>query len=118
MSLSRRQVEQLQIGIDQSLKLMAEQDAGMVHSDPDQPNTMFLVALNDLVRNPVSNQTHLDMLHKAIGFLMAEEPNPYTGTLDEAIDDAFEDAIKNAGPLQQALLAVARHRLKQPPLNA
>lgn len=118
MALTKAEVTKVQGKFNGAVDALARQEAGEFRGHPDQPMKAFLFALRDVVRNPIHEPAHLDMLNESIAILMAEGPQSYVGTVEEAIEDALREVMDYATPLQQALLALARHRLRQNRLSA
>lgn len=97
-----------------SIESFKKLDLGSYHGEPDRPHKLFDPVLYEVVRSPIRDRQHLDALFLAIEYLMAEEPNPTTVTIDQAIDDILLQAINKSEPREQALLALVRYRLSGP----
>ena len=110
LPLSMDSLARIGADIDHSLHQFRQQADGKQLDCADEPMITFLRRVNELVRNPIQHPKHAEMLQRALTYLMAEEPEPFRGTVEEAMDAAVEEAMDSAGPREQVLLALVRHR--------
>ncbi len=97
-----------------SIESLKRQEAGEYYGEPDRPSKLFASVLYDVVRAPIRDREHLDALFTAINYLMTENNEPVTQSIERAVDEALSEAIDRADPREQALLALVRYRLKGP----
>ncbi|XYD10162.1 hypothetical protein R1A27_06515 [Methylobacterium sp. NMS12] len=107
--------DQLGAMLDDALQQLCALDGGTAAhiSDEDQPMDTLLDVVKAVTSRPLADEGKLQILHKAIGYLMTEDPQAPRGSIKDAMETAMNRAVRDAGsPLQAGLLAMVRHQLQ------
>ncbi|MGU3467761.1 hypothetical protein ACLBXO_23220 [Methylobacterium sp. C33D] len=116
--------DQLGAILDDALQQLRALDGGAAAFiiDEDQPINTLLDVVSSVTSRPLAGEGKLQILHKAIGYLMIEDPQAPRGSIQDAMAAAVDKAVRDAStPLQAGLLALVRHQLhghQIGPLNA
>ena len=116
--------DQMSAMLDNALQQLRALDGGTAAdiSDEDQPMNDLLDVVRIITSRSLADEGQLQILHKAIGHLITEDPQAPRGSIQEAMAAAMDKAVKDAStPLQAGLLALVRYQLqghRVGPLNA
>lgn len=111
MDLTRLNSKQFLRHLEKCIQLIPELDA----TKPSDENYVLgdpIGIMNLVSENPIKNEDDVLILRKGIEYMMTD-PAVVQKTVQDVLDQAFDEAIPTAdGPLEAVLLALARHTIK------